>query len=302
MESDAAKPSWRPTLFIFGTLLTGIVLFISFRSHPAINIVTGYILAVTFLIVRVYRKYHEVSRPVAVPDIAEPLDKNDGAPFKLSEILLNEFDYVKETASQAMNDRLTMLNYFLLSAGFVVAGIGVMLSKEGGAELPYRNEVLIVLSLIFTTVGWVYFMQIVRLRQAWCESARAMNHIKEFFVRHCEYPAAVAKTAFRWRFDSIPAAEKKMTVFHLSALLISILSSVGIGLAGVILLGLEEISLLSFIIPPGLGFYHFYFQMYMYTALLQEPAPVAQDKTKIPAKTPAMLASEKPVTHPEASS
>lgn len=270
MESKTTTPSRQPITFVIASGFIGILIFIFLPNNRALTWVTGYIAMVVFFIVRIYWKYHEDSRPINVPDLpAGNRKRKKKAALKLSDILLSEFDYIKDTASQAMNDRLTMLNYFLLSAGVVVATIGVMLSKEGALEFQYRNESLVALSLVFNAVGWVYFMQIVRLRQAWCESARAMNHIKEFFSKYCEYSKEFVQAAFRWRFDSIPVAEKKMTVFYLSALLVSILNSVAIGLASVILLGLNHVDKLS-LIPLGLGGYHLYFQMTMYTALLKE--------------------------------
>src|SRR5574342_237843 len=242
MESKTAIPSQRPIIFVIISAFIGVFIFIFLPNHRTLTWVTSYIVVITFFIVRVYLKYHENSRPLNVPDLpAGKRNRKKEASLRLSDILLSEFDYVKETASQAMNDRLTMLNYFLLSAGLVVATIGVMWSKEGAVEFKYRNESLVALSLVFNAVGWVYFMQIVRLRQAWCESARAMNHIKEFFSKYCEYSKDFVQAAFRWRFDSIPAAEKKMTVFHLSALLVSILNSVAVGLASVTLLGLDHV-------------------------------------------------------------
>jgi hypothetical protein len=246
-------------------------------TGPDLYLVTGYILMITFLIVRVQQKYRETIRHVTISafDSIHPVTN---APLSLSTVLEQEFEYIKETASQAMNDRHTMVNYFLLSAGVVLAGIGVMVSKEGGSEFRYRYETIVALSLLFNTVGWVYFMQVVRLRQAWCESARAMNHLKQFFAKHCEYPPEVAKSAFRWNIESIPPAAKKMTVFYFSALLISLLSAAAIVLASVILVGIEQLrGPESELIPPpylliaaGLGLYHLAFQMSMYTAMLEE--------------------------------
>jgi ADP-ribose pyrophosphatase len=256
---------------IFTTLAVSFVILDVLMSCPHLYLVTGYILFVTIFILYVQLWYHEPIHPVNVPDFPTKLEKNKSAPLRLSEILQLEFEYVKETASEATNDRLTMLNYFLLSAGVVAAGIGVMVSKEGGYEFPYRDESVIALSLIFNVVGWVYFLNQVRLRQAWCESARAMNHIKQFFVKYSEYPPEMAEAAFRWNIESIPKASKKMTVFYFSALLISILSSASIVLASIILLGMDQISKFWFI-PMILGFYHLFFQMSMYAALLDESA------------------------------
>jgi len=268
---------FRLAIFIAGAVLF-LVLDI-WLTCPHLYWVTGYNFVVTVFIVFVQKRYRETSRTLAVPILQTLPPKNNAAQLSLSDILLREFDYAKETAAQAMNDRLTMLNYFLLSAGVVVAGIGVMVSKEGGYEFPYRDESIIALSLIFNVVGWVYFMNQVRLRQAWCESARAMNHIKQVFVEHCGYSQEKVKAAFRWGVENIPAPPKKMTVFYFSALLISILSAIAIALAGTMLLGVNQLSRFYFI-PMGLGLSHLLFQMSMYTALLEDPVPATHKRKK----------------------
>lgn len=267
---------WRRfRLVIFLALSAFFLLFDIWLVCPHLYWVTGYIFVITGFIVFVQKKYREVPRTLPVPILQSLPPKNDAAQLELSEILLREFDYAKETAAQAMNDRLTLLNYFLLSAGVVVAGIGVMVSKEGGYEFPYRDDSIIALSLIFNMVGWVYFMNQIRLRQAWCESARAMNHIKQVFVEHCGYSQEKVKAAFRWSVENIPAPPKKMTVFYFSALLISILSAVAIALASTMLLGVAQISHF-YVFPIGLSLYHLFFQMSMYTALLEEPVSSAR--------------------------
>jgi hypothetical protein len=218
--------------------------------------------------------------PVKTKKAKAPKD----AKLPFVEVLLREFDYVKETASQAMGDRLTLVNYFLLSTGVVLASFGLMVSYEGGAQFAYRYEVLIILSLIFNAVGWIYFLQVVRLRQAWCESAVAMNHLKLVFAQNSEFLPESAEKAFLWNIASIPTAAKKMTVFYFSALLISLLSAAAIGLAAILSLSVEllrtsdqlheyiDIPLTYPVIGFGLGLYHLLFQMSMYTALLEEPA------------------------------
>jgi len=286
------KHAWsRWKLFFFLPLAIAFVAMDYSQFCPHLYSVTVYILIVTFLIAFVQWWYHERLLAFKVPDLQFVTFKNTGAELKLTEILLQEFDYVKDTASQAMNDRHTMVNYFLLSAGVVLAGFGLMVSEEGGAKFPYRFEVLVGLNLLFNAVGWVYFMQVVRLRQAWCESARAMNHIKLLYAKNCDLLPGIAEKAFRWKINSIPEAAKKMTVFYFSALLISILNAAAIVLAGVILpninILLDTTSLRKSLFVPekslwlglALGVYHLLFQMSMYTALLDESTR-HKEKTK----------------------
>jgi len=287
MEANNSWGRFYLFLFISGLLLGGLTMII--RCHP-IYVVTGYIFIVGGLVAYVQKKYPNQTREVDIGDLN--LLPPSASPLRLEEIILREFDYVKETASQAMNDRHTMVNYFLLSAGVVVAGIGVLLSKEGAVDFQYRDQTLVALSLLFCTVGWVYFMQLVRLRQAWCDSARAMNHLKRVFVKCSGNSPEMAEKIFLWSIKTIPRANKPMTVFHLSALLISILSAVALALASMILLSENGIKKF-WLAPMLLGLYHLFFQMRKYHALLQE-APAAQKKSTPgePAAGPSSQQSE----------
>ena len=271
---------WQAAIALFlGWLIIDDVFSCRFR----IIWVAAYFLLVIALMIWLQFKYAERSRPVEVP-VLRPLPRKPEEPAaSLASMLLHEFDYVKETASQAMNDRHTMINYFLLSTGVIFAALGVLISKEGGWDLPYRNQILVGLSLLFNAIGWVYFMQIIRLRQAWCESARAMNHIKEFFARHCDFPYPVARQAFRWRPETIPAAAKKFTVFYFSALLIALISASAIFLAALVVLGpIETTQRHRFAIPALMGLAHLFFQMRMYTVLLEEKPPASATKKPSP--------------------
>lgn len=277
----------RATLFrvISAALAVGFFFLPGYRKLALIGL---YTFLLTGVILFVKKRYRELIKRPEAPVLPLPVkEENTGwrqnpscghetTAFSLPEILLKEFEYAKETADQAMDDRHTLVNYFLLSAGVVLASFGIMVSEEGGAKFAYRYEVLVGLSLLFNTVGWVYFMQVVRLRQAWCESARAMNHVKQVFVKNCGINFDLAKKCFRWDFDSLPRAGRKMTVFYFSALLISIINSSAVALAGVIVIDLSlvrnsrPIPLGHFITSSCIGVFHLVFQMAMYTSLLEE--------------------------------
>ena len=108
-----------------------------------------------------------------------PAPRNGDISEELRAIALHEYEYVRETMAQAMNDRHTLVNYFLLATGVVLATIGAVYSKEGLIEFDYKTELTIAICITFSFVAWIYFLKIVRLRQAWCESCAAMNRIFE---------------------------------------------------------------------------------------------------------------------------
>ena len=190
-------------------------------------------------------------------------------PMHAADILVMEFEYARFTASEAMQDRHTMVNFYLLAFGVIATGVLAILSRE--ADLPQSIGTLLL--WILCAVGWLYFLKIIRLRQAWHESARAMNQIKEFFIQHDEnLEPDELRTAFRWQKHTLPPPDKPWTVFFYSALLIAFLDSMAYVL-GAALLDLN----FSPIIPRGdlglfllfgLGF--FAVHIWFYFAFLKE--------------------------------
>ena len=154
-------------------------------------------------------------------------------PFlKGSDILGWEFEYARITASEAMRDRHTMVNYYLLAVGVVATG--VVGSLAGGTRLPAFSGTLLLWLLCW--VGWLYFLKIVRLRQAWHDSARTMNRIKDFYIQHVrEVAPQVLRSAFRWQTHTLPAVDKPWTLYFYSTLLIGLLDSVAYVLGGALL-------------------------------------------------------------------
>ncbi len=173
-------------------------------------------------------------KPTAPPASLQ-LRKLDPETFThLQNIALQEYQYIQETMAQAMDDRHTLINYFLLTAGVMIAAIGGIYSQEGMQYSPYKKHITIALCLIFCFVAWIYLLKIVRLRQAWCESCAAMNRIKEFFLINTGVDDEETSPFF-WKTATIPRAARKGNLFHLEVVLISFLASVTIGVVSVLL-------------------------------------------------------------------
>ena len=189
-------------------------------------------------------------------------------PLSSADILKMEFEYARFTASEAMQDRHTMVNFYLLAFGVIATGGLAILSGE--TDLPHSIGSLLL--WILCAVGWLYFLKIIRLRQAWHESARAMNQIKEFFIQHDEhFEPEELRYAFRWQAHTLPSPDKPWTVFFYSAVLIALLDSMAYVL-GAVLLDLN----LSLIIPYiDLGLYSIFgigflaFHIWLYFAFLR---------------------------------
>ena len=184
------------------------------------------------------------------------------------EVLGREYEYAKTTASEAMADRHTMVNFYLLLIGVVASGVLANLDKidkwQGGATF-----------LLWTVcaVGWLYFLILVRLREAWYDSVKTMLRLRDFCIRHAkDVEGDILIEAFRWRAETLPAANKAWSVFFYSALLIGFLDTMAF-VTGAHLLAseLKTVSISSTLAVVALGIGLFAFHISMYFALLAEP-------------------------------
>jgi hypothetical protein len=173
-----------------------------------------------------------------------------------------------------MDDRHTLVNYFLIIMGAIFSfNFGFL--KDSAPPQPYHFTIIQITALMCNFIGWIYFFKIVRLRQAWIESARAMNHIKELFLHAGGIKDKEAQLIFRWKPTTLPRANKSMTVFHYSAVLLTFFSSVTFSLSV-----LAAVQFKNFYLSAGLvGFYHFIFQNIIYFIALTEIAEIKGKKS-----------------------
>ena len=146
----------------------------------------------------------------------------------INKILIAEFEYAKETATQAMNDRHTLVNYYLIITGVVASAVVGLLKINFSNNIHSTTSVDItkipaILLFLLYVVGILYLVQLIRLRQAWIDSAQAMNKIKDHYFH--ELKDKQIKNAFKWTSKSLPKPEKLFTIFFLSSLLIIILDT-----------------------------------------------------------------------------
>ncbi len=233
---------------------------------------TGVTIAFGFLIANILVLLLILSlnrRPSPVPPPPPPKELPLTRPLYSADILKLEFEYARFTASEAMRDRHTMVNFYLLAFGVIATGVLGILSRE--ANLPQSIGTLLL--WILCAVGWLYFLKIIRLRQAWHESARAMNQIKDFFIQHDQhFQPEELRPAFRWQAHTLPSPGKPWTVFFYSALLIALLDSMAYVLGAALLdlnlyLTIPMVDLGLYLIF-GIGF--FAFHIWLYFAFLKE--------------------------------
>lgn len=195
------------------------------------------------------------------------------------DVLAMEFEYARITASEAMNDRHTVVNFYLLLTGVVVSAVVALINADRPAgfltdALPYVGMALLWALCI---VGGLYLLQIIRLRQAWRGSAKTMNQIKAFYIANAaHFEPQQFSQAFRWRMETLPPAEKLWTIHFFSAALIALLNSlVYIGGGLLFAVGLElSAEGWSWVVLglACLGAVLFAFSLYMYVLFLKQNA------------------------------
>lgn len=188
-------------------------------------------------------------------------NKNESQTLQATDILQWEFEYARTTASEAMRDRHTMINYYLLAVGIVASGVIAILKNDSGLQAGAGTALLWGLCI----VGWFYFLKIIRLRQAWYDSAQAMNQIKEVYVANSEREdTQILKAALRWREATLPQPGGRWTVFHYSAMLIGFLNAVAFAVGYVLIKEPSTPMHWMFLVSLGLIFFIFHHLLYVF--------------------------------------
>jgi hypothetical protein len=221
-------------------------------------------IATLLAILAMNRRAQSCSTSEAMPP---PRRRKAGA-LDASSILGWEYGYAQTTASEAMRDRHTMINFYLLTAGIVASGLLAALRGESATPKVVGTAFLWLLCCI----GWFFFLKLIRLRQAWHESARVMNEIKNFYISHSKqfFPDGL-RQAFLWGSDTLPAPDKPWTLFFYSSMLVAFVDSVAF-VAGGLLLSLSAPQICFVFIVGGLvalGLAFLAFHAWMYFALLK---------------------------------
>lgn len=140
-----------------------------------------------------------------------------GSELHAEEILKLEFEYARETANQAQNDRTVIVNLYLL----LVGGAGsLLLAAESLAPIArfgLPGQAIAIFFFLMGLLGTLTLLKLIRLRQAWFDSVRAMSTIKAYYLKN--FPELDA--ALLWKTKTIPSPGKAWTItFILSAMVI----------------------------------------------------------------------------------
>ncbi|NOZ06761.1 MAG: hypothetical protein GXP41_10510 [Chloroflexi bacterium] len=172
--------------------------------------------------------------------MTDPTTANDPAsdpaqsPVRADSILIAEYEYIAQTAFQAHEDRARVTTFYLVTVGSL---IGAMLTSQFTSNLVNVRLGFAALFLILAIGSFITLLQLVRLRQAWFDSAKAMNQIKAFYLTQLEEENKNLENAFLWSTATLPKREKAWSISFLLAIQVALLGAVLAG-ASVVFLGL----------------------------------------------------------------
>ena len=146
----------------------------------------------------------------------------DPLPLSVGGFLLAEYSYAAQSAFQANEDRARVSSYYLVSAGTAIAAI---LGVQRIDESMRIGFAAIFMVLFF--VGLLTLLQMIRMRQAWFDSAEAMNKIKKFYLERHQQAALLP--AFAWTESGLPSRNKFWSVSFLLALTVMIIDACAAG-------------------------------------------------------------------------
>jgi hypothetical protein len=192
--------------------------------------------------------------------------------LKADSILAAEFEYLSQTASQANEDRAKVSTFYVLTVGsFLAAMLGLQ------TDLLQTQFLYLAFAVLFAILGLnalLTLLQLVRLRQAWYDSALAMNQLKAYYAQRLD--DLPLNDAFRWSQSTMPDQFKPWSVSFLLALQVTILGGAAAG-ATVVFAGYAFISSPNawlWILAAFIGFIFAVDLIALYWYLLREKATV----------------------------
>jgi hypothetical protein len=162
------------------------------------------------------------------PDpLSSPISLSDPL-LEPDQLLAAEFQYIAQTAFQANEDRARVSTFYIVTLGSLVAALfSGQLDSVGNPADINRGFAVVFFALSF--FGLLTLLQLVRLREAWFESALAMNQIKRFYIQYL--PDVPLDDAIRWKTSTLPRLFKPWSIGFLQMLQVVILGGVTFGTA-----------------------------------------------------------------------
>lgn len=155
------------------------------------------------------------------------MEKENPPLVELDELLAAEYNYIAQTANQAMEDRARVSSFYLIAVGSLIAAL---LGTQLFDPEKFTETIKFMFSGIFTLLtllGTSTVMQLAQLRSAWYESMLAMNKLKDFAMT--QNPELSA--AFRWKTSTLPPKYKVGSVAFYQAFEVSLIGGLMFGAA-----------------------------------------------------------------------
>lgn len=185
---------------------------------------------------------------------------------ELDELLAAEYNYIAQTANQAMEDRARVSSFYLIAVGSLIATLlGTQLFDVGN----FTRTIKLMFSGVFallTLLGASTVMQLAQLRSAWYESMLAMNQLKDFAMKQ----SPELSLAFRWKTSTIPSKYKVGSISFYQAFEVSLIGGLMFGTAVFFLqqVFFPTITLLTWIVCLVFGGLAVFVQMSIYKRMM----------------------------------
>ncbi len=148
----------------------------------------------------------------------------------LETMLMEEFNYAGISAYQAYEDRARMFNLYLLLMGVLASGLGALYQLGGGLQ-AFTPPLTFGLLFIAGSLGIIFFVQLIRLRQAHRDSLITMNLIKAHYIKMFAPQYENLQNVFNWRLETIPSDERVGSITFLISFAVAFLDSLCLGAA-----------------------------------------------------------------------
>lgn len=133
-------------------------------------------------------------------------------------ILEKEFEYTSQTAFQANEDRVRVFTYFIATGSGLIATV-LFLNLDRRLHLAIFAAIF----AAFCLLGFFSYLKLIKLRLSWDRSVRAMNQIKEYYIKNINDKNF--ENAFLWRTGTIPNPGKIWSIAFLMSQTIAIIAT-----------------------------------------------------------------------------
>lgn len=154
---------------------------------------------------------------------------NNPSNLNPNDILIAEFNYAMQTATQSNEDRVKIFQ-------FIVANIITIAATIFVTSLTYNSSSKLfgLVFIFFVVLGMFSLVHLSRLRLAWVDSVKVMNRIKEYYIKN----NPELEEAFLWKMSTIPSAKKRSSLAYQLALTVMFFNSVSLAIGTSLMLSL----------------------------------------------------------------